>query len=596
MITTRPFLPLIFTILSGRDKAQVSAVKGTRGLVFSSHSSHNNYEVWGSDQSNSVGDETSAGFHGSLLWIWDSDSIQHQLAGGQDAVPLSCTPNETTGPCDLLVIFPQNLKQYDQDGNEIGELGDLSKFGRLHGVIPDPYNRYVTANVFAPGGGYVGVIDTETKEAIGLFRVASTQGTGVKRSVHMSIWNEDGSAILVANLHGKMIERINVEREGDTGTITNLYFDQSAAVYLGKNFVLDEGATYFRGENAFGNELIGDVIGSYNDADTDNMTPAGVCKEGGCGNPDEDNQGGVRTNNVPICPITSMNNNGYITMGSGGLFVIKLDQTPMKIIGEYGNAILNGAGCGGVEANGRMFLNGGISAASSGATQSTFTVYAFEDAGFHLGAEPVQNIPSPIQVFKDPTNTNTIGNIDGVNGANNSGQLPSMSTRRDSHGAEVTIDGKYLHVTDRIQNTMEVFDTVSLERVNTYDLVSLSGQTGRVGPAAACLGSSVLDDASLQRNDPAPDLFDITPDGKYLMVAFRGPKPVSVSHAAQGSCPGVGIVELTDDGKAGKLVGVLRTTNTIDTVPVGEIVGGHNYEGAERSDVHGAIVVTKRKR
>ena len=54
------------------------------------------------------------------------------------------------------------------------------------------------------------------------------------------------------------------------------------------------------------------------------MTPAGVCKESGCDG--VDNQGGVRTNNVPICPITSLNNNGYITMGSGGLFVLKLGK------------------------------------------------------------------------------------------------------------------------------------------------------------------------------------------------------------------------------------------------------------------------------
>eukprot|EP00984_Skeletonema_dohrnii_P031312 scaffold23645_cov94-Skeletonema_dohrnii-CCMP3373.AAC.1 len=77
------------------------------------------------------------------------------------------------------------------------------------------------------------------------------------------------------------------------------------------------------------------------------------------------------------------------------------------------------------------------------------------------------------------------------------------------------------------------------------------------------------------------------------MVAFRGPNPVTVSHAAQGSCPGVGIVELSEDGKSGKLVDVLRTTNTVDTVPVGTISGGRDYSGAERSDVHGAIVVLK---
>ena len=162
-----------------------------------------------------------------------------------------------------------------------------------------------------------------------------------------------------------------------------------------------------------------------------------------------------------------------------------------------------------------------------------------------------------------------------------------MTTRRDSHGAEATIDGRYLHVADRIQNVMEVFDTDSLQRVNTYDLVSIDGKSGRSGPAAACLRRSVLDDAGLQRNDPAPDLLDITLDGKYLMIAFRGPRPVS--YTSQGSSPGVGIVELTEDGKAGKLIGVLRSSNN-------ELIylpPSHGYTGAERSDIHGVIVVKK---
>eukprot|EP00984_Skeletonema_dohrnii_P016903 scaffold7584_cov97-Skeletonema_dohrnii-CCMP3373.AAC.4 len=96
------------------------------------------YEVWGSDQSNSVAGETSAGVKGSFLWIWDSDSIADQLAGGADASPLSCTPNDAVGPCDLLDIFPQDLE-------EVGSgdaLGSLPAFGRLHGVIKDPSNLY----------------------------------------------------------------------------------------------------------------------------------------------------------------------------------------------------------------------------------------------------------------------------------------------------------------------------------------------------------------------------------------------------------------------------------------------------------------------
>eukprot|EP00957_Ditylum_brightwellii_P027978 2113863-Ditylum_brightwellii.AAC.1 len=78
-----------------------------------------------------------------------------------------------------------------------------------------------------------------------------------------------------------MVERINVIRD-DEGMITDLQFDRSASVFLGTNFVLSEEATFFEGENAFGNPLIGSIIGDYDDADTGNLTPSGACKETNC--------------------------------------------------------------------------------------------------------------------------------------------------------------------------------------------------------------------------------------------------------------------------------------------------------------------------
>jgi hypothetical protein len=89
----------------------------------------------------------------------------------------------------------------------------------------------------------------------------------------------------------------------------------------------------------------------------------------------------------------------------------------------------------------------------------------------------------------------------------------------------------------------------------------------------------------LPLEDPAGDLMDITPDGKYVMVAFRGPAPVSVPHSAQGSCPGIGIIEIDDSGTTGRLAGVLRTTNNVaDEVEIkaGSFPGGVPYSGAER--------------
>ncbi len=353
-----------------------------------------------------------------------------------------------------------------------------------------------------------------------------------KVSVHMSTWSHDGSSILVDNLHGKAIERIEVTRNAD-GTITALDFNKSATIGLGKGAVVTVPATFFVGKNAFDNELLGGIVGEYSAEGLSDLTPNGFCKENGCVSGPDGTAGG-RVSNVPVCPITSANDNGYITLGGGGLFVIDIKSSPMAIVGEYGRAVVNGAGCGGVQARNRVFLNAGSSGGSSGFDDSTFTLYALNDSKFD--SQNPENYPMPIRVFQDPNNTRTLGNPVGPE-SNTSGQLPGVSTRRDSHGAAVTPDGMFIHVVDRVQNLVEVFNTKTLAHVSTYDLVSRDGKSGRSGATGACFQRSVLDDAELPLNDPAPDLMEFTPNGKYLAIAFRGPVPVSVSHTAQGSCP-----------------------------------------------------------
>lgn len=558
---------------------------------------NNGYEVWASDQSNSVEGAAGPGRDGSFIWIWDSNDIEAQVAGGPDAQPIGCAPNNSgnaawnVGPCDLWDVFPDNLVEVDANGAPTGNLlGDLNGFGRLHGMLPDPQNKYVTANIFAPGGGYVGIIDTKTKEAVSLFRVTGTNvggGSTDVRSVHMSFFNSDGSQIIVANLNGKVLERIDIVRNG-SGKIKSASFNRSASLGVGKGQVVTVEATLFRGKNAHGKNMIGDIVGDYADADFGDLTPNGECKENGCADGPTASLGG-RPNNVIICPIPSTNRKAYITMGGGGLLVADTDATPMQIVGEYGNEVVNGAGCGGGQMGSNMWLNAGVSASGAGATQSTFTMYALDDNGYESGPNP-PNMPAPAEVFKDSGNTATIGNVGGIASPNTSGQVPGTTTRRDAHGVAVTTDSQYIHNVDRIQNNVEVFSNTDFSFRNTYDLTSSDGQGWGTGP---CADKSVDDDPGMPGNDPAPDLLERTPDGKYLMIAFRGPRPVSVQHSAQGSCPGVGIVELTDGGASGKLVGVLRTTNTVDNVNSGA-PNGHPYTGAEHSDIHAATVVRKK--
>jgi hypothetical protein len=93
-----------------------------------------------------------------------------------------------------------------------------------------------------------------------------------------------------------------------------------------------------------------------------------VCKESGCEGIQP--SGGARNKIVPICPIPSYSNYVYATLGGGGLFVMKLESTTaMKTIAEYGAAVINGAGCAGVEAQARVFLDGGDSASAAGSAQ-----------------------------------------------------------------------------------------------------------------------------------------------------------------------------------------------------------------------------------
>ncbi|WP_017304200.1 hypothetical protein [Spirulina subsalsa] len=543
----------------------------------------NHYEIWGSDQSNSVPGVESLGVQGGLIWIWDSQDVEQQITSGVTAQPLGCDGQNRPGdgPCDVNVVFPPNLAEYDQNRPTGKTLGDLPGFGRLHGMLTDPQNKYLNVNLFTPGGGYVGIMDGETKEAIALFRVTATNASGPERSVHMSFWNSDGSALLLANLNGKLLERIDIVRNQD-GKIINAIYNKTASLGVGKGMEVVDSAKVYRGKNAHNHDLVGKVLGNYNPTALADLTPSGQCKENGCTAENNASQGG-RPNNLIICPIVSSLDHTYITLAAGGLLVADTKTTPMSIIGEYSNEVVNGAGCGGVEVDGTIWLNAGVSASDAGATQSTFSLYNLDDRAFSNRPNP-PNTPAPVVVYKDPTNTTTNGHIGGE-AANTTGQLPGTTTRHDNHGMAATVSGAYLHNTDRIQNRIQVFNTQTLDRTD-YDLTSADGHGKGLG---ACAAASITDDSNLPTNDPAPDLMEPSPDGKYLFVAFRGPLPVSVGHSSQGSCPGVGVVELTENGASGRLVSVLRSSNVTDSA-LSSIAGGHDYQGSEHSDLHGVAI------
>ncbi len=146
------------------------------------------YEVWAADQSNTAAGQPSLAVKGGYLWIWNGKDVERQEKDPKFvAKPLPCTPTKTAGPCDMLEMFPGDLKS----SLNMAELDTLTGFGRFHGVQIDPQNKYVAISMFASNGGYIGVVDTKTREAIALFR-ATMFDIGPnpnRRSVHMNFWS-----------------------------------------------------------------------------------------------------------------------------------------------------------------------------------------------------------------------------------------------------------------------------------------------------------------------------------------------------------------------------------------------------------------------
>ena len=537
---------------------KITALAAGLALVASSAATAGTpYEVYASDQSNSVGGVASRGVDGSFIWVWQGEDVETQATGGAGAVPVRY---------DMHDVFPGTLVETGT-GTTLGALhASGENFGRLHGMLSDPQGMYMNINMFVTGGlagGYVGIIDGATKEPVALFQVTKT---GHGRSLHMSFWNADGSALLLANLHGRILERINVNRDAN-GRITSAEYDLSASLNVGSNPTIVDSASGFNPSAAdpIPSMVPSTVTGTYAEADLGLTTPSGAAR-----------QGAERPANVIVCPIVSSKGNVYVTFGGGGLIVADGNATPMTILAEYDRNAVNGAGCGGLEKNGKIYLNAGASAAGSGATQSTMTVYQINDELIAEGLGGL-NKPKATVVIRDRTNTATIGATKG-DASNLTGQLPGVTTRRDAHGMGISGKGRYIHQSDRLQNNVEVIDTENGKHVGSYSLAN-----------GVCAAAAATDVPAMYADDPAPDLMGTSPDGEYLLVAFRGPTPVSVSHNAQGACPGVGVVALTKNGKSGELVTVLRTTNTIDTAPQ-SAPGGYAYTGNEHSDIHGASV------
>jgi DNA-binding beta-propeller fold protein YncE len=234
-----------------------------------------------------------------------------------------------------------------------------------------------------------------------------------------------------------------------------------------------------------------------------------------------------RPDNRPICPIvTSDSRFTFVTLAGGGMLVLHTERSaPMTVVADYTSAMVHRDGCGGVEVNGKMYVNAGGPGHSD--------LYVFNLSDFDSAPNP-QNSPAPTLVYSQD------------------GDPATPEGHVDAHGAALTKHGRYLWIADRWANKIVVVDTSSDEVVNEMLLA---------GGASA---------------DPTPDLMDISPSGNRVFMALRGPSPLTANNPAfnnaVGATPGVGVIQVMENGRTGKFIAV---------APISHIVGG-----VERADPH----------
>lgn len=526
--------------------------------------SENGWEVWLADQSDSadISADNPTGSYGSRILVYEGRDVLAAPSGWY------AEDDPEFGPTviEAIDVFP----------NAMEELGLNIRV--LHGMLPHPAHRYMNVNFFGPGEGMVGIIDAEgqcteladgsrqcgriqgapheaAKLAKALFRTTGPEGSGP--SNHMSYFSPDGTKLIISNLAAKLLERIDYDAATDTFT-----FNRAATLDLvgGRDLTAWEA-------DADSTLPDGRVSGAYHNFQTA-YTPSGALKEGP-----------GRPNNVVVCGRPGSNNrHAYLTLGGGGLFVVDITTEPMSIVAEYTADVVSGAGCGGEEGGGYMHINAGVSASAAGADDSVFVLYGFP-LDYPDGANPhtTPNVPRPVKYFEHKRLN--IAESDAV----------GLSGRRDAHGSYVSHDDRYLYQVDRIQNVIEVFDIDAI--INDADATLEEQAAAHVGTieltgSGRCVGEGLpfvnQQGAGYEfADDPAGDSLVLSPDGSRIIVSLRGPHPISVRHAAQGSCPGIGVVTLNGTRTDGELTQVFRTF-------VSDHTGTRNL-----SDIHMAIVRIK---
>jgi hypothetical protein len=223
----------------------------------------------------------------------------------------------------------------------------------------------------------------------------------------------------------------------------------------------------------------------------------------------------LRPDNAPICPRTTSDGRfTFVTLRGGGMFVVDHNVTPMRIVAEYDRHNVDDNGCGEMEVRDKMYVNSGAGLTVPSVPDDEpygHDVYSFELDEFSPRPAKLANTPAPTLVYS----------------------RDDEGVPVDAHAVALTKHGRYLWWGDRTQNDVVVVDPRRDREINRFELA------GEVS------------------DDPAPDLFDLSPRGDYMFASLRGPNPSS-GHEAFGSTPGVGVIDVRCGGRSGRLVGVAR--------------------------------------
>lgn len=215
---------------------------------------------------------------------------------------------------------------------------------------------------------------------------------------------------------------------------------------------------------------------------------------------------GDRPDNAPICPITEDSSTyAFVTLRGGGLLVVNVKETPLKVVGSLTNTQIHPGGCGGVQVGSTMYINSG---GGWPVAPLSYDIYAID----------INSLPKSIDA-------KLVSSRDGK--------------FADAHGMVAV--GQYVWVADRAGNDVEIIDSSSKMSVGTVNLV------GSHSP------------------DPAPDLIGVAPDKSYVFTNLRGIHPLTANNKkvnnAKGSTPGILVIKVQSNGKSGSVVGVAGVSN-----------------------------------